>query len=225
LDFEVYSVTQLERILYRRAVNGLYDTEPVVNDEGVIVGVDSSVITDEVITLCAENAHRERGSARQAIDLLGQAATFAHDDRDDEISTNHVDTALEEVNKNYIKKMLGDCSADDLLTLCGVLYLYSRNETPARTDEIHKYYSKYAEAIGKEPLVQRRMRDRLQYLELNGILSMQKQTGGRMGGPRWESDLAIPFAETVDILGSDQEYEREYSAIAEEIGAGGKVDE
>ena len=36
---------------------------------------------------------RERGSARQAIDLLGQAATIAHDDRADEVTLAHIERA------------------------------------------------------------------------------------------------------------------------------------
>ncbi len=219
IDFTPYTRDQLKRILYRRAVKGLVNTTAVTNEEGEVIGIDSDVVSDDVIEACAENAERERGSARQAIDLLGQAATTAHDERASHISITHVEAAQREVNKNYIKNMLEDHTADDLLTLCGVLYLEARGQTPARTNEIHEYYSTYAESMGEVPLVQRRMRDRLQDLKLTGVIDMEKRTGGSRGGERWEAELSIPLDETVEILQSDEKFSPTYGRIADEIAS------
>lgn len=216
VDFQPYTKAQLESILYRRAAKGLHDTD-VVYDDGKAVGIESNVVSEAVIERCAKNAAKERGSARQAIDLLGQAATIAHDERDDEITITQVKEAQRKVNKNYIKNMLDDHTTDDLLTLCGVLYLESRSETPARTNDIHDYYSTYAKSVGETPLVQRRMRDRLQDLKLTGVINMEKTTGGSRGGTRWEAELAIPIAETLDILRDDENYAPTFSGIVKEI--------
>ncbi|GAA0448849.1 DNA replication protein Orc8 [Halococcus dombrowskii] len=218
VDFVPYTREDLRTILYRRAAKGLNDTE-VIYEDGETAGLRSSVISESVIEACAESAERERGSARQAIDLLGQAATIAHDERDDEVSISHVKNAQQEVNKNYIKNMLNDHTSDDLLALCGVLYLESRAKTPARTNQIHEHYTTYAESVGDIPLVQRRMRDRLQDLSLTGVINMVKVVGGQRGGARWEVELAIPLDETVDILLNDDSYAEHYERIAEEIAS------
>lgn len=216
VDFAPYSKAQLEQILYRRAAKGLHNTT-LVYDDGEIAGVESETISEDVIAACAENAERERGSARQAIDLLGQAAADAHDERVTEIKMEHVRRAQREVNKNYIKNMLNDHTLDDLLTLCGLLYLEAQDRTPARTTDVHRWYTKYAEAVGENPLVQRRMRDRLQDLDLNGVIDMRKTAGGTRGGERWESALSIPLDETIEILGEDEEYRALFGNIITEI--------
>jgi cell division control protein 6 len=204
--------------LFRRAVKGLHETTPV-REDGVVVGIESEVISESVITACAEHAERERGSARQAIDLLGQAATIAHDERAQHVTIDHVETAQREVNKNYIKNMLDDHTADDILTLCGLLYLEARDQTPARTNQIHNYYATYATAVDETPLGQRRMRDRLQDLQLTGVISMKKVTGGHRGGERWESELSIPMDETIEILRHNDSYAPTYGRIIDEIAA------
>lgn len=218
VDFAPYTHQDLRTILFRRAAKGLSDTE-VIYEDGEMAGLRSSVISEDVIDACAESAERERGSARQAIDLLGQAATIAHDHRDDEVRLSHVENAEQEVNKNYIKNMLNDHTSDDLLALCGVLYLESRDKTPAKTNQIHEHYTTYVEAVGDDPLVQRRMRDRLQDLSLTGVVNMVKMVGGERGGERWEIELAIPLDETVDILMNDDSYADDYRRIAEEIAS------
>jgi cell division control protein 6 len=219
VDFVPYGKEQLKSILYRRAIDGIIDTRPVRDDEGNLVGIESGVISEGVIEVCAGKAKRERGSARQAIDLLGQAATIAHDDRAAAVTLEHVETAQREVNKNYIKNMLEDHSPDDLLTLCGLMYLEVRDETPAQANEIHTYYSMYAESLDEEPLVQRRMRDRLQDLKLTGVINMQKQAGGRPGGPRWSAEVSIPMDETIEIMLNDESYAPRYGNIVKEIAS------
>jgi cell division control protein 6 len=218
IDFPPYTREQLKAILYRRAAQGLQDTS-IVYEGDESVGIQSNIISDVVIDTCAKHAERERGSARQAIDLLGQAATNAHDERASQVTVKHVKEAQREVNKNYIKNMLNDHTTDDLLTLCGLLYLEARDETPAGTNEIHTYYRTYATSVGETPLVQRRMRDRLQDLKLTGVISMEKTAGGRPGGERWESELSIPMDETIEILLNDESYAMVYRNIAEEIAS------
>ena len=218
VDFPPYTIAELESILCRRASKGLTDTDLIV-ENGDIVGVDSNVVADGVIRKCAESAERERGSARQAIDLLGQAATMAHDERATEVTVEHVSKAQREVNKNYIRNMLGDHTTDDLLTLCGLLYLEARGETPVGTSEVHDYYTTYSESVGEEPLVQRRMRDRLQDLQLTGVANVEKVVGGERGGKRFEAKLAIPMDETIEILRSDENYAPKYGRIAGEIAS------
>lgn len=218
VDFSPYTIDQMKSILYRRAEKGLHNTD-LVYEDNELVSVDSDVVSESVIEKCVENAERERGSARQAIDLLGQAATIAHNERTDHVTVNHVEEAQREVNKNYIKNMLDDHTSDDLLTLCGLLYLEARNKTPARTNEIHGFYSTYAQSVNETPLVQRRMRDRLQDLKLTGVINMDKVTGGSRGGERWEAELSIPIDETIDILLNDENYSPTYGHIAKEIAS------
>lgn len=219
LDFPPYTVNQLEAILYRRAAKGLFDTEITYSETGDPTGLESSVVSEDVVRKCAESAERERGSARQAIDLLGQAATLAHDERASQVTLDHVEKAQREVNKNYIRNMLGDHTSDDLLTLCGLLYLEARGQTPARTNQVYEYYSMYAEHVGEEPLVQRRMTDRLQDLKLTGVASLRKAVGGSPGGTRFEAELSIPMDETIEILRKDDSYAPKYGSIADEIAS------
>ncbi len=218
VDFPPYTIDQLKSILYRRAAKGLTNTE-LVYEDGQLVSIESEVVSESVIEKCAENAERERGSARQAIDLLGQAATIAHNERAEHVTIDHVEEAQREVNKSYIKNMLDDHTSDDLLTLCGLLYLEARGKTPARTNQIHDYYSTYAKSVDETPLVQRRMRDRLQDLKLTGVINMDKVTGGSRGGERWEAALSIPIDETIEILLNDDNYAPTYGHIAKEIAS------
>ncbi len=218
VDFSPYTIEQLKSILYRRASYGLKNTE-LNDDNGFVLGVDSDVVNDDVIEACAKYAERERGSARQAIDLLGQAATIAHDERADTIEVSHVNDAQREVNKDYIKNMLDDHTTDDILALCGLMFESVIGNTPSRTSDIYDNYVNYTKYLGEEPLVQRRMRDRLQDLKLTGVIRMEKVIGGSPGGERWEYSLAIPLDETIEIMLNDESYLNEFGDILYEINS------
>jgi len=212
VDFTPYDKAQLKSILRRRAAKGLKDTEVVETQSGMAMGIESSVITEEAIENCAQHSIRERGSARQAIDILGQAATFAHENNDSKLTSKHLELAEKEVNKNYIKQMLedhiqgGGAVSEDLLVLCAVLALEQREETPATVAEIHEVYEEYCQQFDRDPLVQRRMRDRLQDLYTTGIVSFDAAGDGSIGRPNHHAELKIPVKDTISILREEPEF-------------------
>jgi cell division control protein 6 len=212
VDFTPYNKEQLKSILRRRAANGLKDTEVTETQDGLATAIESTVITEKAIENCAQHSIRERGSARQAIDILGQAATFAHENHDPKLTSKHLELAEKQVNKNYIKQMLedhtqgGSAVSEDLLVLSAVLSLEQRGATPATAAEIHEVYKEYCQRFDRDPLVQRRMRDRLQDLYTTGIVSFDAAGDGSIGRPKHTTDLKIPVEETISILNEEPEF-------------------
>ncbi|WP_160135797.1 hypothetical protein [Halococcus salsus] len=48
---------------------------------------------------------------------------------------------------------------------------------------------------------------------------MEKVSGRKPGGVRWEAELSIPLYETIQILKNDDNYAEQYGDIADEIAS------
>ena len=56
-------------------------------------------------------------------------------------------------------------------------------------------------------------------MKLTGVIGMEKVSGRKPGGVRWEAELSIPLYETIQILKNDDNYAEQYGDIADEIAS------
>ena len=65
---------------------------------------------------------------------------------------------------------------------------------------IHGVYQNIADLVDADQLVQRRMRDHLLELDMQGIIDAQKKAGGSVGGPAWHFKLQVNDDVVIDVL-------------------------
>jgi len=225
INFNPYNVDQLRRILMRRASRGLKDThltrvepgEDANADEPDEYQFESEVIDESQIVQCASWAANERGSMRQALRYIGNAASIADDADAARITDEHIEAAEAAVREQYVNDVLTDHTEDDLLAFCGVLWCEARGRMPATTKEIHNEYRSVCNGVDKRAKVQRRMTERLKDLDLTGAIDLEKQSGGRPGGEYFEVELMLPFGETLDVMQNEDPFAEEFEDIIAEI--------
>jgi cell division control protein 6 len=207
IDFPSYDSAQLQDILRRRAD----------------IALAGDVLAPGVIELCAAYAAKDEGSARQAINHLYKASKMAQTDGADGVTTEQVETAHEVLKRNHVMEGIRGLTPQNKYVLTAVTLLEVRGETPARTGEIYPAYREIAESVGSEPLVQRRMRDHLQELDLHSQISLTSQTGGIQGGTYYTAELNTDLDATITVLGelgeSMWEIADEIRTMAEESGS------
>lgn len=216
INFKPYNKTQLTHILMRRATRGLKNTELDIS-ESCEYDFRSDVILEEQLRECAHMAARERGSARQALQYLGGAASIADSVGANQITTDHIRKAERKVRQEFVQEILTDHTKDDWLAFCGVLWCVANGSTPAKAAAIHNNYSSVCSALDERAKVQRRMTERLKDLDLTGAIEMSKKTGGQRGGEYFVIELSLPFDETLDVMQYEDPFAEEFSDIIEEI--------
>ena len=166
LQFPAYDADELIQILTQRANVAFHD--------GVLDG--------SVIRLCAAYGARDAGDARQSLDLLMKTGDIARDRETDTITDDLVREAREELERGRIREGITGLTQHGHLVLYALLTLEQQDKTPARSRDIRPRYTSFAEQIGADPLVPRRMRDHLGELSMLGIVSAVERNEGRRGG-------------------------------------------
>lgn len=191
LHFPPYDANELRSILQRRAEQALH--------EGVYDGA--------VINLCAAYAARDRGSARQALDLLRKAADFAEVDAKDsngervEILEEHVERAEQVLEQEQVMMGMRELTHHGKLVLLTVARLAAKGQTPERTKQIYQAYTEVAREQGADPLKRRAVHDHLADLTLYGILSQVNVSAGR--GNKNHYDLDVSLQSVLEVLDND----------------------
>jgi len=178
IKFPPYDANELVTILDDRAERALSDG---VLDEGVI-------------PQCAALAARDRGSARQAIDLLRESVNVAVEDERETVSEDDVDTAVERVERGRIKDSIKDLTTHGQYVLLAVTQTAVAGETPVRAKELYEVYEDVAAEYASEPLSQRSVHDHLNDLSMLGFLRQHDRNYGRGGGQFFEYELDVDAA-------------------------------
>lgn len=199
IEFAPYDANQLRKILKRRADIALCEGS----------------LSSDVIPLCAAFAARENGSARLAIKYLAKAAQLADSEGDDVVDERHVRRAESEIEQEFIAQGMRNLTIHDHLALCAVAALEADSETPARTRDVYDRYVNCCDLVGTDPLVQRRMRDRLTDLDLHSIIRIREQNAGRHGGNLFLYELDVNLEQTLEVLSGIESL----SLVATEIRA------
>jgi len=187
IEFAPYNANQLTSILERRAERAFID--------GVLDG--------DVIPLCSAFAAQDEGSARQAIRLLYKAGELALNNDDEVINESHVREAREILERKRIEEGMRSLTTQDQLALLSVVALEIEEETPARTRQVYQKYKNIATILDSNQLVERRVRDHLQSLGMQGFLIAETRNRGIQGGSHYRFEVKTDLEATLDILGED----------------------
>ncbi|GGN25449.1 orc1/cdc6 family replication initiation protein [Halarchaeum nitratireducens] len=187
IEFAPYDATQLTSILERRADRAFYD----------------GVLAEDVIPLCAAFAAQDEGSARQAIRLLYKAGELALNNEQDSVAEVHVREARDILERKRIEEGMRSLTNQDQLALLSVVALEVAGETPTRTRYVYQKYKSIADRLDTNQLVERRVRDHLQSLGMQGFLIAESRNRGIQGGNHYRFELKTDLETTLDILRED----------------------
>lgn len=215
--FPPYDATQLRQILYRRASKAFRETELVSIENGItptrqdeqIVEVDNSgqeyqfrsdVLTDEVIPLVAALSAQDTGDARQAIKYLRKAGELTDKQQSEQVTTAQVREARALVEREAVVEAMREMTVQSHLALAALTVLELAGETPARAKPAYQMYGEITSEVRSETLGERRFKDHLRELDMQGIADGQKVTAGSIGGPAWEYELQVDTDIAVEVL-------------------------
>lgn len=213
--FSPYNADQLQQILRRRAAKAFRETELLPVDEtnatheGDTVAADnteqeyvfrSEVLDSDVIPLTSAFAAQDKGDARQAIKYLRKAGEIADKNGAEMVTEQTVREAQSQVEKETVIEAMREMTTQAHLALSAIAVLEKAGDTPVRTKPVYGVYQNIADLVDADKLVQRRMRDHLLELDMQGIIDAQKKAGGSVGGPAWHFELQVNNDVVIDVL-------------------------
>lgn len=215
--FSPYDATQLQQILRRRAAKAFRDTELVSvaefsnrPDRGEsVVTIDrsdqeyvfrSDTLTEDVIPLIAALSAQDTGDARQAIKYLRKAGELADKYDDENVSAEHAREAQALVEREAVVEAMREMTMQAHLALAALTALELSGDAPVRAKPIYGVYKSVASKIDADKLGQRRFKDHLRELDMQGIADGEKVTAGSVGGPAWEYQLQVDTEIAVEVL-------------------------
>lgn len=199
IEFAPYTAEKLTSILERRAERAFID----------------DVLDDDVIPLCSAFAAQDEGSARQAIRLLYKSGELALNHGNDTVSETHVREARDILERKRIEEGMRSLTTQDQFALLSVVALEIDGETPARTRQVYQKYKSIVDRLDGNQLVERRVRDHLQSLGMQGFLLAETRNTGIQGGSHYRFELKTDLEATLDILGEDTRIDDVVSDLTE----------
>lgn len=165
LVFPPYNAVQLQSILEERAK----------------IAFRENAVSKEVIQLCAALAAREHGDARKALDLLRVAGEIAEREGHSRVTTEHVERARKELEKDKVYEVVSTLPLHAKLILASIVDLTSDGSQSVTTGEIFNEYMKKASLLRLEAITQRRATDIISELDMMGLVSARVVSRGRYG--------------------------------------------
>ena len=178
ISFSTYDASELQTILSDRAQRAFID------------GID----VETAISACAAFAAKDDGSARQAIDLLREAADVAQKNGSTMVTADHVETVREEVNRGQLRDKIDDQTLHAQLVLEAVARQQRADSKPVRTTRVQDRYEAVANAWGYDHLTSlKSIQNHLDDLHMLGFLIRSDENKGQQGGRsyRWEVDMTV----------------------------------
>jgi cell division control protein 6 len=165
-----------------------------------LAGIDSEVLSEDVIPMCAAYAAQDKGSARQAIKYLRKAAAIAESEDSSIVEGRHVRAAQDEAERELIIEGMEQLTTQGHLALAAMTVLEIAGETDIRTRDIYDVYRSITADIDADQLAQRRMRDHLIELDMLSIIQARKSASGSVGGTAYTFELRVEPSTAVDVL-------------------------
>lgn len=143
----------------------------------------AGVITDEVIKYCAKNvADRYHGDARQAIDILAEAARSVIKNKGSEITSKDIDLAEKTVNDRATTEMLSKISLHDKYLILAVhiansVVRQTNSKLPAHSGTIVVAYQKICELLKQKPNGETYISARLTTLAQRQLINAEYREG------------------------------------------------
>lgn len=215
--FAPYEAPQLEQILRRRAVKAFRETDCIPIDQvsgdpeqqGCIVEIDntgqeyvfrSEVLTDDVIPLIAALSAQDTGDARQAIKYLRKASELAEKTNETHVTADHAREAQSLVERETVVEAMRDMTIQAHLVVTAITALELSGDAPIRTKPMYGVYKTIAAEVDADKLGQRRFKDHLRELDMQGIADGKKVAAGSVGGPAWEYQLQVDTEIALEVL-------------------------
>jgi cell division control protein 6 len=186
LHFPPYDAEDLQNILEKRVSRAF--------EEGVLDG--------DVVPLCAAFAAQDKGSARQALDLLLEAGDLARRQDDATVTEDHVRDAKQLLEKQRIEESMKELTSHGHLTLLAVVAstVSQPDNVPLQKQTLYEQYQDLAEGTDRDPLGGRAFHNHLAELSMLGILDRTKQNEGRAGGIYYEYEVDVPLDAALSTL-------------------------
>ncbi|MDL0126526.1 orc1/cdc6 family replication initiation protein [Halobacterium salinarum] len=184
ISFSPYNASELRTILTERAEQAFVD----------------DVCDESAIAKAAAIAAKDRGNARQAIDLLRVGGEVAKRHGDTYIDDTHLTEAQELVQRGRLSNRIRDQTQHAQFLLETVAYLEQRGKTPTRSKEIKTQYEEIAESHAADPLTTlKSIQNHLSDLHMLGFLHRNGQNHGEGGGRYYEYGLDLDPEIILDI--------------------------
>ncbi|MFC7131442.1 AAA family ATPase [Haloferax chudinovii] len=178
ISFSTYDAGELQTILTDRAQRAFVD----------------GACVDSAISACAAFAAKDDGSARQAIDLLREAADTAQKDGATTVTAEHVERVREQVNRGQLRDKIDDQTMHAQLVLESVARQQLADDESVRTKRVQQRYEAVADAWGHDHLTSlKSIQNHLDDLHMLGFLIRTDENKGQTGGRsyRWEVDMNL----------------------------------
>lgn len=182
------------------SLDAAFEKRGINRDDCTLEGVDSDVLSDDAIPLCAAYAAQDKGSARQAIKYLRKAAAIAESDDSPIVQGDHVRLAQDEAERELIVEGMEQLTTQGHLALAAVTILELANESDVRTRDVYEVYKSLTNDIDADQLAQRRMRDHLIELDMLSIIRARKSASGSVGGEAYTFELRVEPSTALDVL-------------------------
>ena len=135
--------------------------------------------------------------------MLYKAGELALNNDDEVIHESHVREARDILERKRIEEGMRSLTTQDQLALLSVVALEVDEETPVRTRQVYQKYKDIAAILDSNQLVERRVRDHLQSLGMQGFLIAETRNQGIQGGSHYRFEVKTDLEATLDILGED----------------------
>lgn len=189
--FPAYGSDELRKILFQRADKGLHE----------------SAYDSAPIALAAAYAAQDKGSARQAIDILREAGDYARRMDATELTEEHVEAAKGIVERGRISEMISGLSPHGKYALHALTIADRRGETPLRTKALYDIYRGVCNQQLTDPLSDRALRDHLSELDLIGLVRITKKNAGRAGGQYKQYELDVNVERVAEAFAARDDVE------------------
>jgi len=184
ISFSPYDASELQAILADRADRAFVD----------------GVCDDSAVARAAAIAAKDRGNARQAIDLLRVGGEVAKKQDDSRVDDSHIIEAQELVQRGRLRNRIRDQTQHAQLLLETLAYLEEQEETPARSKTIKTRYETVVDSHAVDPLTTlKSIQNHLSDLHMLGFLQRTDRNRGESGGRYYEYSLDLDPEVVVDI--------------------------
>jgi len=112
-----------------------------------------------------------------------------------------------------IAQSIRDLTIQDQLALLALTSLATGNETPAPTPEVYSRYTDITSHVDTNSIAMRRVRSHLHDLDMIGVVSGAKRSGGSRGGPKYYWELNTDLDTTVNVLTEENRFNDVLSLI------------
>jgi cell division control protein 6 len=167
VKFDPYDAEQIRMILYDRVKLAFYE----------------GAMAEETVNLCAAISARVHGDARQAIDLLKSAATYAEKNGLLQVLPEHIDKAFEILEEDTILSFVDTLPLHDKLVLLAAAKLI--NGTKGTTDSVKviTLYNKLCEMIEEKSQARSTISNKLREFATMNVIKdtpTKRGKGGRI---------------------------------------------